>query len=139
MSNNPTSVSLDVRNSSSNGDGWTNVQAANGAPYSYKYTGGNHSDNNGKVVFGVGGGNAAVTLGFASTTDPRYQFVGNNVVTFQNDPNGQLSTHGAATGTRVINDNCSAELDATYKVTVTDTTANTTVPCDPVIQNKPAK
>lgn len=139
MPNNPTSVTLDVRNSSTNGDGWTNVQAANGAPYSYKYTGGNHSDNNGRILFGVSGGNAAVTLGFAGSTDARYQFVGNNVVTFRNDPNGQLSTQGAATRTRVINDSCTGELDATYKVLVTDTTANTTVPCDPIIQNKPAK
>lgn len=138
MSNNPTSVTLDVRNSSTNGDGWTNVQAANGAPYSYKYVGGNQSDNNGKVVFGVGGGNAAVTLGFAASTDARYQFVG-NAVTFQNDPNGQLSTQGAASRTRVINDSCTGELDATYKVTVTDSTANTTIPCDPIIQNKPAR
>jgi hypothetical protein len=139
MSNNPTSVTLDVRNSSSNGDGWTNVQAANGAPYSYKYVGGNQSDNNGKVVFGISGGNAAVTLGFATSTDTRYQFVGSNAITFQNDPGGQLSTQGAAPRTRVINDTCTADLDATYKVLVTDTTANTTIPCDPIIQNKPAK
>jgi hypothetical protein len=139
MSNNPTSVTLDVRNSSTNGDGWTNVNAANGQPYSYKYVGGNQADNNGKVVFGVGGGNAAVTLNFASTTDTRYQLVGTNAITFQNDPAGQLSTQGAATRTRVINDSCSGNLDGTYKVTVTDTTANTTIPCDPVIQNKPAK
>ena len=139
MPNNPTSVNLDVRNSSSNGDGWTNVQAANGAAYSYKYVGGNQPDNNGKVVFGVSGGNAAVTLGFAASADPRYQFVGSNVVTFQNDPDGQLSTQGAAPRTRVINDKCSAELDATYKVNVTDTTANTTIQCDPEIKNTPAR
>ena len=136
--NNPTSVNLDVRNSSSNGDGWTNVQAANGAAYSYKYVGGNQPDNNGKVVYGVGGGNAALTLGFVESADARYQF-GNNAVSFQNDPAGQLSTHGNAPRTRVINDSCSGDLDATYKVNVTDSTANTTIPCDPVIQNKPAK
>lgn len=138
MPNNPTSVTLDIRNSSSNGDGWTNVQAANGSAYSYKYVGGNQSDNNGKVMFGVGGGNAAVTLNFASTTDTRYQF-GSNAITFQNDPGGQLSTQGAAPRTRVINDTCADQLDATYKVAVTDSTANTTIPCDPVIQNVPAK
>jgi hypothetical protein len=133
-------VTLDVRNFSTNGDGWTNVNAANGQPYSYKYVGGNQSDNNGKVVFGVGGGNAAVTLGFASTTDSRYQFGSNpNPISFQNDPNGQLSAQGAAPRTRVINDSCAGNLDATYKVSVTDTTANTTIPCDPIIQNKPAK
>lgn len=138
MPNNPTSVTLDVRNSASNGDGWTNVSAANGATYSYKYVGGNQNSNDGKVVFGVGGGNAAVTLNFASTTDTRYQF-GSNAVSFQNDPNGQLSTQGNAPRTRVINDSCSDNLDGTYKVTVTDTTANTTIPCDPVIQNQPVR
>ena len=138
MSNNPTNVTLDVRNSSSNGGGWVNVAAANGAPYSYLYTGGNQPGNNGSVVYSVGGGNAAVTLSFASTTDTRYQFVG-DCVSFQNDPQSQLSTHGNAGRTRVINDSCSAELDGSFKVQVTDSTANTTIPCDPVIKNQPSR
>ncbi|MDB6164256.1 MAG: hypothetical protein JWL98_1688 [Xanthomonadaceae bacterium] len=132
--NNPTSVMLDVRNSSTNGDGWSNVSGANGAPYSYKYVGGNQPANNGSVTYGIGGGNAAVTVGFVSTADPRYQF---STITFQNDPTGQLSTHGNAPRTRVVNDSCSGVLDGSYKVTVTDTTANTTIPCDPGIKNLP--
>jgi hypothetical protein len=138
VSNNPTSVTLDVRNSSSNGGGWVNVTAANGAPYSYLYTGGNQPGNNGSVFFGVGGGNAAVTLGFASSTDNRYQFVG-DAVSFQNDTQSQLSTHGNAGRTRVINDSCNAQLDGSFKVLVTDTTANTTIACDPVIKNQPSR
>jgi len=136
MPNNPTSVTLDVRASSSNGGGWVNVNAANGAPYSYLYAGGNEPANNGNIGFGTGGGNAAVTLGFASSTDPRFQFVG-DAVTFQNDSGGQLSTHGNASRTRVINDSCVAELNGSYKVVVTDTAANTTIACDPVITNRP--
>jgi hypothetical protein len=138
VSNNPTNVTLDVRNFSSNGGGWVNVAAANGAPYSYLYTGGNQAGNNGSVIYGVGGGNAAVTLDFDSGTDARYQFVG-NAVSFQNDPQSQLSTHGNASRTRVINDSCNAALDGSYKVLVTDTTANTTIPCDPVIKNQPSR
>jgi hypothetical protein len=60
-------------------------------------------------------------------------------VTFQNDPQSQLSTHGNATRTRVINDSCNAALDGSYKVLVTDTTANTTIQCDPVIKNQPSR
>ena len=134
MPNNPTTTTLDVRNSASNGGGWTNVQAANGATYSYLYTGGNQPGNNGAVHFGVGGGNAAITLNL--TADARYQI---SSIGFQNDPNNQLSTHGNANNTRVINDSCSGELDGKYTVTVLDTTANTTVPCDPEIKNVPAK
>ena len=132
--NNPTNVTLDVRNFASNGGGWTNVAASNGATYSYLYTGGNQPGNNGAVSYGVGGGNAAITLTLAA--DPRYQIQG---ITFVNDPQNQLSTHGNANTTRVINDNCSGELNAQYKVTVLDKTANATVPCDPPITNVPHK
>jgi hypothetical protein len=135
--NNPTSVTLDVRNSSSNGGGWVNVNAANGAPYSYLYTGGNQPAGDGSSYFSVGNGNAAITLNFASSTDTRYAFVGTDAITFQNDPNSQLSTHGNAARTRVINDSCTGELDGSFKVRVTDSTANTTIQCDPVVKNVP--
>lgn len=138
MPNNPTSVTLDVRNSSSSGDGWTNV-TVNGAPYSYKYVGGNRPGNDGSVQYGVGGGNAAVTLNFASTTDTRYQLIGDDAIHFNNDTNGQLSKHGNASRTRVINDSCTGALDGSYKVNVTDTgtSPNNLIPCDPIIKNVP--
>lgn len=138
MSNNPTTVTLDVRNSSTNGDGWTNV-TVNGAPYSYKYVGGNRPGNDGSVQYGIGGGNAAITLNFASTTDSRYQLIGDGAIYFNNDPNGQLSTHGNAARTRVINDSCNGALDGSYKVNVTDTgtSPNNLIPCDPIIKNVP--
>ncbi|WP_159015650.1 hypothetical protein [Cognatiluteimonas profundi] len=137
--NNPTTTTLDVRNSATNGDGWTNV-SVNGTTYSYQYVGGNMPGNDGSVQYGVGGGNAAITLKFATTTDTRYQFVG-DAVSFQNDPNGQLSTHGNAPRTRVINDSCTGLLDGSYKVNVTDTgtTPNNLIPCDPAIRNVPAR
>ncbi len=130
--NNPTSVALDIRNSAASGGGWTNVVASNGATYSYLYVGGNRPENNGAVTCGVGGGNAAITLNL--TSDPRYRI---QSVTFVDDPASQLSTHGNAPTMRVINDNCRAELDAQYKVTVLDNTANATIDCDPAITNRP--
>ena len=89
-----------------------------------------------RLLLRIAAASAAVTLGFASSTDPRFQFVG-DAITFQNDPGGQLSAHGNAARTRVINDSCVAELNGSYKVMVTDTEANTTIACDPVITNKP--
>lgn len=131
--NNPTNATLDVRNGPSDGDGWTNVTASNNAIYSYKYVGGNQPANNGSIVYSVGGGNAATTLVFATTTDARYQF---DSVTFIDDTASQLSTQGNAPRTRVINNRCSAVIDARYKVLVRDTTANATIQCDPMIKNQ---
>ena len=137
--NNPTSVSLDVRNFSSEAP-WVNVNGSNGAPYSYLYTGGNApgNKNNGDCEFGIGGGNAAITLTLVA--DQRYQI---DVITFVNDTAPpQLSTQGNAPRTRVINNKCTEKLppgtdDTRYKVRVVDTGAgNATVQCDPVIINK---
>jgi len=129
--NNPTNASLDVRNSSTNGDGWTNVNGSNGAPYSYKYTGGNVNDD-GALTFSIGGGHAPATLTLVS--DPRYSI---QSVTFSGDSAQQLSVQGNAPRSRVINDSCTGPLDAQYKVTVLDQVANATVPCDPPIRNIP--
>lgn len=136
--NNPNDVELDVRNSSTTGDGWTNVNASNGQPYSYKYSGGDGHSNNGNVTFSVNGGQGVINLSLVA--DARYQFVGQNCITFVNDPNGQLSTHGNATRSRVVNDSCTAALDGQYKVLVTDTSANATIACDPrVINQEPTR
>jgi hypothetical protein len=132
--NNPTSVSLDVRDFASTGDGWTNVTASNGKPYSYKYTGGNQPADDGSVEFASGQGNAAVTLSLIA--DGRYQ-IASNGVTFLNDPQGQLAAQGNAPRTRVINDSCSAPLQASYKVSVIDTQdGNASIACDPFIINR---
>jgi len=129
--NNPTNASLDVRDSSTNGGGWTNVTGSNGAPYSFRYTGGNNGDD-GSIHFAVGGGHAAATLTLAA--DPRYSI---QSVSFPGDNAQQLSTQGNAPRNRVINDRCNEAIDAQYKVTVFDSVANATVPCDPPIRNIP--
>lgn len=136
--NNPNDVELDVRNFSTTGDGWTNVNGSNNLPYSYKYTGGDGQTNNGKVTFSVNGGQGVINLSLVA--DARYKFVGQDCITFRGDSGGQLSAHGNASRSRVINDSCTAPLDGQYKVLVTDTTANATVACDPAITNQqPAK
>jgi hypothetical protein len=125
-------VSLDVRNFSSNGDGYTNVNGSNGQPYSYKFTGGNTPSNNGNVTVVKGGGQAAITVHVGS--DPRYSITN---ITF-NPPDTQFTWHaGNHAAVAVITDTAVAVASVKYSVTVTDSTANCTVPCDPVIQNVP--
>lgn len=123
-------VTLDVRNFASNGsDGYTDTTASNNAIYSYRYTGGN--DNGGNVDFT---GRGRVTLTVQLQSDPRYQ-IGN--VGFTGDTNNQLTWLAQnAPKTAVIQDVNTAVQNANYKITVNDTTANCTVPCDPQINNK---
>lgn len=131
--NNPNDVELDLRNSSTSGDGWTNVNASNGQPYSYKYTGGDASTNNGNVTCIINNINAAIPVNLVA--DPRYHFVG-DCITFKDDPNAQLSTQGNAPRTRVVNNKCSAVLNGRYKILVTDTgNGNATIQCDPMMIN----
>jgi hypothetical protein len=127
------SVGLDVRNFGSSGsDGYKNTTATNGATYSYKYSGG--SDNEGNVTSALGNGNAAITIQLNS--DPRYRI---NNVAFTDDSQSQLSWRSNAPTTAVITDANNAAEDADYTLTVGDTTANCTFPCDPYIVNRPAK
>lgn len=129
---NPNGVSLDIRNFASNGDGWTNTTASNGATYSYRYTGGDAATNNGTITCTTGNGNAAINLGLIA--DTRYRI---DSVTFTGDDASQLSTQGNAPRTRVINDRNTADINAHYKVSVVDTAnGNASIPCDPMIINK---
>lgn len=129
---NPHEISLDVRNFAASGEGWNNTQASNGATYSYKYTGGDPSTDNGTLTFTVGNGNAAVNLRLIA--DARYTV---DSVNFTGDNAGQLTTSGNASRSRVINDKNTAAITANYKVNVIDTGNNdVTVPCDPPIINK---
>lgn len=125
------SVALDVRNFASSGsDGYTNTTASNGKTYSYKYTGG--TDNNGNVTVNSSEGkNVTITLHLQS--DPRYTI---DSVTFV-DPHQQLSIPNPKGQKNVtIQDKNDFSQTATYKVTVKDSTANATLPCDPQIINK---
>lgn len=125
-------VTLDVRNSPSNGsDGYTNTTASNGTIYSYLYGGG--SDGHGNMDETANGGSATFTVTVGS--DPRYQI--SNVV-FNGDIEGQLSwQQGAAPTSASISDSDTSSGSGTYCVTVSDTTANCTLPCDPTITNRP--
>lgn len=137
--NKPTSATLDIRDSASNDDGWTNVKASNGAIYSYRYTGGNHPGkdkpmlNNGSILYDAGGGSAKISLGFANDVGHRYEFAD---ISFTGDNARQLSKLGNGPRTRQIHDECTAVIDAQYHVLVRDTEADATIPCDPMIKNK---
>lgn len=129
----PVNVSLDVRNFSSGGsNGYKDVTASNGQTYSYKYTGG--SDGNGNVSVRVGGGQAAVNV--ALNSDARYSI---SNITF-NPTDTQFSWHaGGNAAVAVIVDTAVSVASVKYTAIVTDSTANCTVPCDPMIQNVPSK
>lgn len=131
--NNPTSATLDIRDTASTDKGWTNVEASNGATYSYQYTGGNQPANNGSILNAVGGGQAATTLGFAKELDRRYTF---DKVSFTGDNAEQLSVAGNAPQERIITDRCTAVIDAEYHALVRDTEAGATIACDPMIRNQ---
>ncbi|MEO8742867.1 MAG: hypothetical protein ABI365_06710 [Lysobacteraceae bacterium] len=130
MPGNPT-IDLDVRNFPSNGsDGYTDTTASNNTVYSYRYSGGGgHSG--GDVTCTVGQGRVTIVVHVQS--DPRYSI---STVGFTNDPNQQLSLQSHAPTTATIQNLNTVVQTAHYKVTVSDSTANCTVPCDPAIINK---
>lgn len=120
-------VSLDCRNFASNGGGYTNVTAANGATYSYKYTGG--TDGAGNVTVKKG---KKTDIKVTIHADARFKVDDTGV---SNDPKGDIKkSHSGVTAT--FNDDAKdVESDIYYSVTVKDTTANTTFVADPRIDN----
>jgi hypothetical protein len=70
-------VTLDCRNFSTNGDGYTNVTGSNGQPYSYKYTGG--TDGNGNVTVKKEGQNRRSNTVIMSSMPAVFQFFGKHV------------------------------------------------------------
>lgn len=132
MSN--TNVNLDVRNFPSNGtDGYTNTTASNHAIYSYLYEGG--SDGHGNIEEIADAISGTITVGIQS--DPRYRI--SNVV-FSGDVENQLSWQpGESPTSVVITDSDTETGEGSFCVSVSDTTANCTFPCDPVIKNVPPK
>jgi hypothetical protein len=130
MPGNPT-IDLDVRNFPSNGsDGYTNTTASNNAIYSYKYSGG--TGNGGDVTFTSRG---RVTIVVQLQSDPRYTI---NSITFSNDVNNQLSlvSNPHAQTTATIQNLNNLVQTADYKVSVSDSSAGCTFPCDPQIINR---
>jgi len=127
----PNSVNLDVRNTATGpAPGYTQVTASNGAAYYYKYTGG--SDGNGNVTVKVGTGQAAITVTVGS--DPRYSITN---ITFNPTTSGFTWHGGGSAHVGVIVDPANVVEDVKYTCIVTDSTANCTIPCDPVIHNVP--
>jgi hypothetical protein len=127
----PVNVSLDVRNAATGpAPGYTHVTASNGTAYYYKYGGG--SDGNGNVNVKVGGGQAAITVTVGS--DPRYSITN---ITFS-PASTQFTWHAGGTAhVAVIQDTAAVVESVKYTTVVTDSTANCTIPCDPVIHNVP--
>ena len=126
-------VSLDVRNWPSNGsDGYTSTTASNGAVYSYQYTGG--SDGHGNVEETTGAGSATITVTMHS--DARYVI---SSVVISGDIENQLSSPAVNAGATsiVITDTDSSSGSGYYSIMVTDTMANCTFPCDPIVTNRP--
>ena len=121
-------VHLNVRNQPSNGnDGYTDTTASNNAIYSYKYTGGDNG--RGDISETVGLGSATIDVDVAG--GPNYQITG---ITFVNDTYNQLSWSGGGGSAAVIDANTQVE-NASYCTSVTDTNANCSFNCDPMIDN----
>jgi hypothetical protein len=127
----PSNVNLDVRNAATGpAPGYSQVTASNNTVYYYKYTGG--SDGNGNLTVKVGTGQAAITVTVGS--DPRYSITN---ITF-NPTTTHFTWHGGGhAAVAVIVDPASIVEEAKYTCIVTDSTANCTIPCDPVIRNVP--
>lgn len=120
-------VTLDCRNSRSNGDGYVNVKGSNNQWYSYKYTGG--SDGAGNVtVHKNQPANVVVTI----QADQRYH-VSDTAVT--NDPHGNISKSKGDKTATFADDAKDVERDIYYQVTVLDNVANATFVADPKIDN----
>jgi hypothetical protein len=124
----PVTVRLDVRNYPSEPP-WHNVTSSNGQTYSYHYEGG--SDGEGDVVFQ---GRGAETITIELECDPRYQI---SACTFTDNPDQQLSSPTPLPARAIVIQDANSKpmSDAYYSVTVTDTVATCTLPCDPYVSN----
>ena len=125
---NTRNVNLDVRAWASNDPGWVNVNASNGSPYSYSYSGGD--DGRGGATFKKSGGPGNVNVSLVA--DRRYQI---DQVIFSGDGAGDFS-YTPGPRTIVISDTVKDAETVKYSVVIKDTTVNCTVTCDPQIINK---
>lgn len=124
------SVTLKIKPGSNAGSGWSNATATNGQPYSYKYSGGN--DDRGDMDNQVNSGIATLQLNL-DTDQQRYALAG---ATFD-DPANQLQWAKINDASGTITDVNTAVENAKYTIQVTDTTSGATIPCDPMIINRP--
>ncbi len=129
----PIAVSLDVRNpENGTAPGYTPATASNNTVYYFKYSGG--TDTNGNVTVKVGTGEAAVHVTVGG--DARYTIT---KITFDPpSPTTHFTWHaGGNAHVAVIVDPANVVESAKYTVTVNDSVANCTIPCDPMIHNVP--
>ncbi|MCC8363132.1 hypothetical protein LK996_08595 [Lysobacter sp. A6] len=127
---NQESVNLNVKFGPQPGQGWTEVIAANGQVYAFKYSGG--ANNNGGLETQVGQGTA--TINVSLSTDNRYSI---SDVVFTGDGNNQLTRSIGSTSAATITDINTVAETADYCVVVADSVGNTTILCDPMIKNDP--
>lgn len=116
-------------------EGWTNVQASNGATYGYLFAGG--TNGRGDIEQPVGE-QVVIYLECIAQPYPRYQ-LGGSIIT-DNDPNNEISgIVDDITVARIFDRNDVAESDAEWSVAVADTEAkpSCTIICDPKVTNDP--
>ncbi|MEO8777187.1 MAG: hypothetical protein ABI389_00765 [Rhodanobacter sp.] len=130
-------VKLDIRRAASTGDGWIDVMGSNNEMYSYKYEGGNHpTRNDGSIQHIVNAGKATITLNLIAASVYRF-----GEIHFSGDDANQLTSAGNRENQRLITNECTAKIDAHYKVWVTDTgrldagDCPVVLLCDPAIKN----
>ena len=129
-----TNANLMVQSGTQNGNGWINVNASNGQPYSFKYTGG--ANNNGGMDNTTGSGAATLTVGLNSNNDNRYSISG---VSFSGPISSQLTGSYTSSQASILDQN-TADGDGDYCVVVSDSQAGgATIPCDPIIKNDPPR
>ena len=132
-------VRLNVKEGSTEGDGWTNVTASNGEPYQYKYTGG--MDNRGNKEYDADGTARHFDVVFSGPDGRTYQFVGFINQTAPSDLSGEPRDNGMKVG---VTDKCENEGDFKYSAIVGIRKDDGAAPdviflCDPVVRNKPGQ
>lgn len=128
MSESPV-ITLDVRL----GDvpGWQDATSSNNQAYSYLYAGGDGGK--GDIEATVGKGQVVWVVRLVA--EPRYRLGG---CEFKDAPEGQLEWRGNSPRAGTITDKNTEVLQAKYTIVVTDAeNGNCTIPCDPMITNRP--
>ncbi|GAA4861733.1 hypothetical protein [Luteimonas vadosa] len=127
-------IHLDIRNSSQSAPGWVNVNASNGEPYAYRYTGGD--DGAGGIQLRVGQGRDTAPLQLDA--DRRYHIRDPGGCVFTGDTQAQLSWNGNGNYAGSIVDANTQVETAKYTMNVVDSgNGDCIIPCDPIIKNDP--
>lgn len=131
---NKTIVTLHICEGSPADGTWIPVDSSDDAPYSYKFTGGNHRRKNGKIEHTIDSHPKTVTIRLHPDIKKRYQFVR---TVFAFDDEHQLTCDPIEHGRATFHNKCIKEMDAQYGVRVCDLERkNATLYCDPAIKNK---